>query len=665
MTGTRPEEILRRLESDSSGDADLLARYLRRDDAAFTALVRRHGPLVLAICRRIARQDADDAFQAVFLILAQKAGLIRSPHLLGNWLHGVAVRVALKARRSAARRRIREVQVVNAPEPVAPLEYSEEDRAAALHEELENLPELYRQAIVLCVLQGVSRAEAATRLGIPEGTLSSRLAAGRKKLADRLTRRGIALPAAAISIAAVPESLIAKTCAIVADWRTGSALPAAVLQLTNRGFPMRTMLVGVLSLSLAALGVAIAAQATEEPPPMAQAPPDASERKEAPKPEPRIETVLKPRLSKTLDIDCRARRLVWSPDGNWFVIDADGTERRERIVFISQATPAKGEMVLMPNHRLVGITPDSKYVATDLRESGLASGLHAVRLWHVMSHRGGPAGGPMGPPEGLGGFAVQFELSKEHTLDPESTQQYGFPSGGETIRTLHIGHAKSGLVNRVEVFEAKLGEAAARSVFKADAECESVLLSPSGNRIAFLNKMSVAVHDIAAGRRTTFEKLPEADPPLKEGDGRRRSASFSPDESLILTALVGRSPTILSLNGDKPVLLEGTETLSMYVNEASFSKNNRLVAIRGVRYGKREIPPGYSGVAKRPLPDGPVGSPLIVWDARTGRMVKTWEPFDVKAVFHPQKPMLAIFEPNGSGTRIGFWDFVEESVEKK
>src|ERR1700749_4981243 len=103
-------------------DGQLLERFLNaRDEEAFEALVRRHGPLVLGVCRRIAShtQDAEDAFQAVFLILATKAAAIRSPHLLGNWLYGVAVRVARKARRGAARRRAREVQAVNVPEPFA------------------------------------------------------------------------------------------------------------------------------------------------------------------------------------------------------------------------------------------------------------------------------------------------------------------------------------------------------------------------------------------------------------------------------------------------------------------------------------------------------------------------------------------------------------------
>src|SRR5262249_17866665 len=159
------------------------------------------------------------------------------------------------------------------------------------------------------------------------------------------------------------------------------------------------------------------------------APPAAPEQNAEPKVEAKAEPVLKPRLAKTLDLELKANRLIWSPDGKWFVAEVGAPDSRERINFVSQTSPARGDMVLMEGHRLIGITPDSKSIITDLRESGLLSGLHAVRLFHVMSDRGG--GGPIpmggGPPLGPGGYGVRFEQSKEHVLDPDCERQYGFP----------------------------------------------------------------------------------------------------------------------------------------------------------------------------------------------------------------------------------------------
>jgi len=196
MTGARPAYILRQLEEPASTDRDLLARFVQeRDQSAFRELVIRHGPVVLGVCRRVTchRQDAEDAFQAVFLILAQKAPSIRKPEVIESWLHGVALRVAQTARRSVLRRRRREVAVSAMPDtPIPPVEAIFE-QSPILDEELAALPSWYRDAIILCDLRGASREEAAAALGVPEGTLSSRLASGRKKLAARLTKRGIAL----------------------------------------------------------------------------------------------------------------------------------------------------------------------------------------------------------------------------------------------------------------------------------------------------------------------------------------------------------------------------------------------------------------------------------------------------------------------------------------
>src|SRR5687768_972963 len=156
MNAARPATILRQLErSDGapSTDADLLARFVATKDAdAFTELVRRHGPCVLGVCRRVTgqAQDAEDAFQATFLVLAKKAARLRTPELLGNYLYGIAFRVAMRAKRSAARRRAREVPVPALPDPPAPsAPPAMPELLPILDEELAALPAYYREAIVL------------------------------------------------------------------------------------------------------------------------------------------------------------------------------------------------------------------------------------------------------------------------------------------------------------------------------------------------------------------------------------------------------------------------------------------------------------------------------------------------------------------------------------
>jgi len=182
-------------------DAELLARFARdRDDAAFAALVRRHGPLVLAVCRRIlGHHDAEDACQTTFLILARKASGLSGRASVAGWLCGVARNVARKARRAAARRAAREAKVVPPSQTESVVGLA--DVCAALDAEVARLPDAEREAFTVCVLEGLSKARAARRLGWTEGTVSGRLARARERLRVRLARRGITLSAAVTAVA--------------------------------------------------------------------------------------------------------------------------------------------------------------------------------------------------------------------------------------------------------------------------------------------------------------------------------------------------------------------------------------------------------------------------------------------------------------------------------
>ncbi len=195
-------ELLRTLivqqEQAGMSDAQLLGRFVeRRDQSAVAALMCRHGPMVWGVCRRLlSHHDAEDAFQATFLVLLRKAVSIVPRERVANWLYGVAYQTARKAQAMQAKRRTREQQAMILPEPQAVERDVWNDLQPFLDEELSRLPDKYRVAIVLCDLHGKTRKEAARQLGLSEGTLAGHLTRGRSMLARRLSRRGVALSAA-------------------------------------------------------------------------------------------------------------------------------------------------------------------------------------------------------------------------------------------------------------------------------------------------------------------------------------------------------------------------------------------------------------------------------------------------------------------------------------
>ncbi len=219
-------------------DRQLIERFNDRRDAtgeaAFAALVARHGPMVLHVCRQLLgdRHHAEDAFQAVFLVLARKARSIRDPDLLGNWLYGVALRTARKARRQLARRRKNEEDdAMRRPEsgPSVPVEHPvlAREQAEALHTEIDRLPGPFRRTVVLCYLEGLTLEEAARRLRCPAGTARSRLARACDKLRRGLTRRGVSLSAAGLIAALSTRSASASVPSPLCDMTTRAALQFA------------------------------------------------------------------------------------------------------------------------------------------------------------------------------------------------------------------------------------------------------------------------------------------------------------------------------------------------------------------------------------------------------------------------------------------------------
>jgi len=215
----------------TASDRELLNRFVDAgDEAAFTVLIERHGPVVLGVCRRSLRNlhDAEDACQATFLVLTRKAASVRKAASLGSWLHGVACRVALTLKRDLARRkrRDRDRQTPARRDPAA--EVSWREAQTVLDEELELIPERYRAPLILCYLDGKTRDEAAQELEVSPGKLHGRLERGRALLRDRLEKRGITLAAAlcatALSSGAAKAALPAPL--LIASAKAASALAA-------------------------------------------------------------------------------------------------------------------------------------------------------------------------------------------------------------------------------------------------------------------------------------------------------------------------------------------------------------------------------------------------------------------------------------------------------
>jgi RNA polymerase sigma factor (sigma-70 family) len=254
MATTTPVPLLRFLRELSVprgqcrlGDAELLERFVaHQDEAAFAALVQRHGPLVWRVCRAVLRhdQEAEDAFQATFVILARKAGSVRDPKALSAWLHGVAAQIARRAQRGAVRRRAREERARDLPPPTPIAEGAWRELQAVLDEEVEHLPDKLRVPFVRCFLEGHCQAEVARDLGCRPGTVSARLSQARKELLGRLAQRGVSLSAA-------------LTAVVLSRDAAGAALPSALAPLTVQAAVACTAaqgaLAGVLSTRVAAL----------------------------------------------------------------------------------------------------------------------------------------------------------------------------------------------------------------------------------------------------------------------------------------------------------------------------------------------------------------------------------------------------------------------------
>jgi RNA polymerase sigma factor (sigma-70 family) len=280
-------------------DGQLLEVYLRhRDEAALAVLVRRHGAMVWGVCRRVLRNyhDAEDAFQATFLVFVRKATSIAAPELLANWLYGVAHQTALKARATTAKRGARERQVTEMPEPAVREKDLWNDLKPLLDQALSRLPDKYRVAIIRCDLEGETRKEAARQLGVPEGTLAARLARGRKMLAQRLARHGLAVSSGLLAAllaentasALVPIAVECSTIKATSLFASGQVSAAGLISIKAVALAdgvLRTMFLAKLKIAIrVVMGMALLGVGCGLYPTFAAVPPEAKQEAASPPP---------------------------------------------------------------------------------------------------------------------------------------------------------------------------------------------------------------------------------------------------------------------------------------------------------------------------------------------------------------------------------------------
>jgi RNA polymerase sigma factor (sigma-70 family) len=612
------------------------------DEAAFAALVRRHGPLVMGVCRRLLRhhQDAEDAFQATFLVLAKKAASIRRRAALASWLYGVARRVAGDARRAAARRQARERRATNVGHAQPELETAWRELQAVLAQEVERLPEKYQLPLVLCCLEGKSKAEAAAQLGWKEGTVSSRLAEARKRMQTQLARRGLTLAAALCAVAAAAGTASALSPALVtttvgaalgtwAGTAAGVSAPVAALAngVTKAMFASKVKTATALLLAVGLLAAAVGTRihrAFADPPAGAAAPPAEAKPDKAPAAKQEKADAPADALPKGGVLRLGATRLRHGVGISQLVLSPDGTrlaayggalsfwDTRTGSQLRRADLPAAGyevSLVWLADGRGIAVVQESH--RWGLREE---SGFEEGRVWEFTDEKVAPKFPP------LRGFMTGPRV-KRPPADHESDWCYAVSPDG---KNLAIGRGGNSARDRAILLRPlKTGVAvsempAAKELGRQPGNCELLLFTPDGKRLVAFKQAKdeanplVVVFDLAAGKETARFKTGR--PTGIAGEPSVHPAAAVSDTTLAI-GLDDGSASLWDLATGKRRLLDTHHVAPGAKQYAGTGVEWQYVATVGVAFapdGKTLATSGRDGLVK-------------LWDVASGRQLHTLE----------------------------------------
>lgn len=641
--------LLQAQPQQAESDGQLLQRFaLDRDETAFAALLRRHGRLVWGVCRHVLchEHDAEDAFQATFLVLARRAAAVHKLESVGSFLHGIAYRISVRARQSAAKRQSRESRAA-APESVG----SESDLAwrelqALLDDEVARLPEKYRGPFVLCGLEGHSRTEAAAALGLPTGTVSCRIAQARRLLQERLARRGVSLTAvltagvlwADAASAAVPTPLARTTLNVAVGQAVGALSPTVTALISGTLSPLRVVK-RVLSLALvlttAALGVIAYQASTTGPGP--EEPKKLAESQQAPAPRERLDTHGDPlppgailRLgSSRLHHPVRCTSVVFSP-----VSDLLASAGDERVVRIWDSLTGKELRQLIVTEKgvnEVAFSPDGKLLAGGGRDG-------IVYLWDAAS------GQEVRQLQGQKGEVLSLAFSSQGNLlavgDTQDVHIWEVVTGklrhrleGNTGRVESVAFAPdgktvagSGMGIRATDRGTVVHEAPARTPYAT-----ALLFSRDGQFLITLGA-SLLVWETATGK--TVERLSGLKLPATRTSLREHCVARSPDGQSL--AIAGQDGLIRLWDWARAKEVRQIARLPLPVHCLAFSRDGKTLASGGNWGGVRlwDVATGQEKVVVEGHQEGltavacasdstiattALDGTVRLWDGRTGK----------------------------------------------